>query len=140
MGIVVDRQFGKDIHLTGHVKVLGDKSSLWNGYLGKSSQPVRDLVLMQVIPVEGVRFTKKLQNEDILPESGRLCGELVSSLSVSCIEKELCTTCLVDQRTDKRPKDREHPVKQVFGVNLEQQQCLPDLGARMMRTLPRVSG
>ena len=65
MKIVVVRHFGKDIHLTGHVKVLWNESSLWNGYLGKSSQPVRDLVLMQVIPVGGVRLTTKQRKKRI---------------------------------------------------------------------------
>merc|ERR1719264_1837729 len=45
----------------------------------------------------------------VIPESSRLGSKLVSSLSVSCIEKELCPACFVDQRTDQRPKDREHP-------------------------------
>ena len=48
----LEKEKQRDSHLTGHVKALGNKASFWNGYLGQSSQPVRDFVLVQVIPIK----------------------------------------------------------------------------------------
>ena len=77
------------------------------------------------------------KRNQVAPESGRLGGKLVSSLAVRCVKEELCSACFVDQRTDQRPEDWEHPgngfYRQIFYF-------ISDLGARMMRTLPRVSG
>ena len=57
-------------------------------------------------------FQKEIRGKEnkFPPEPGRLSGELVASLAVSCIEEKLCPTCLVDQRTDQRPEDWEHPI------------------------------
>ena len=97
----LEKEKQRDSHLTGHVKALGNKASFWNGYLGQSSQPVRDFVLVQVIPVKKNSGGNLLKKENkFSPETSRLGGELVTSLTVSCIEEKLCTACLVDQRTN----------------------------------------
>ena len=98
---------------------------------------------MQVIPVKGDAeknrrdsMLDKKRNQ-VVPESGRLGGKLVSSLAVRCVKEELCSACFVDQRTDQRPEDWEHPGNGFYRQNFY---FISDLGARMMRTLPRVSG
>ena len=49
------------------------------------------------------------KRNQVAPESGRLGSKLVSSLAVRCVKEELCSACFVDQRTDQRPEDWEHP-------------------------------
>ena len=49
------------------------------------------------------------KRNQVAPESGRLGGKLVASLAVRCVKEELCSACFVDQRTDQRPEDWEHP-------------------------------